>query len=329
MQTWNWFASSTAHYGSTGAGAGLGETRVKIISCGFMSYYSPRFTSEALVRVGVEQHFLNLTGDEFWMGPGANETRLNSLTSLMRRRRAHDLRDISGSDAKVMKIDSEAILIELLSGNGNCSGMDWVLMSNEIVQTYAGSIAGLLKSLQAFNTTSQNITILKDWMIDVRDRTHTLLLPFLRYPASSLGVDYGRDSRLFDETYSRCRFHHTRLLDPQEGIALGPGELTTKWALEETTSGICNVLVDIGLSIEHQWQARFNIPTNDILPLSLKKEVQRWMQGLEELMAWLSWAGEWTFCPEQCGRDEKCFIPMWPLLGLGTRLSGEPPHWIW
>ena len=39
-------------------------------------------------------------------------------------------------------------------------------------------------------------------------------------------------------------------------------------------------------------------------------------------MAWLGWAGEWVLCPEKYAWDEKCFIPMWPLIRMG--LDGGP-----
>jgi hypothetical protein len=317
-QSWNWFASSTAHYGSTAAGPGLGETRVKIKSCGFMSYYSPKFVSESFARDEIEQQSLNLTEDGLWSGPGSNATRLGGLTALTRRRRAHTLGDVSKLDAAIMKADSERLLLEMLHEDSNCSGMDWTLVANEIVQTYAGILPNFLRSLQSFETfTKRNQTLLKEWMNEVRDQSHTFLLPFIEYPNLNTSINYGRDSKLFNATYSRCRFHHTRLLDPEEGVTLGPEESTTKWAVEETTSGICSVLVDVGLSIEKSWQSTFNIPTNYTLQSNIEHEVKRWTEGLEELMSWLGWAGEWTFCKEKCEWDEKCFIPMWPLLGRG------------
>lgn len=317
-QSWNWFASSTAHYGSTAAGPGLGETRVRILSCGFLSYYSPKFTSESIARAQIEQKSLNLTKVGLWMGAGEHATRLSGLTSLTRRRRAHTLGDVSKSDAKIMKTDTEKVLVELLRGPISCSGMDWMVTTNEIVQTYAGILTGFLKSLQGFHTLSKgNKTSLKDWMVEIRDQSHTFLLPFMEYPNAS-SVEYGRNSKLFNETFSRCRFHHTRLLDPDEGIALGPEESTTKWAIEETTGGICNALVDIGLSIEGLWQSTFKIPVNASSLSGMEVEAQRWTEGVEELMAWLGWAGEWTSCKEKCEWNEKCFIPMWPLLTRGS-----------
>jgi len=43
------------------------------------------------------------------------------------------------------------------------------------------------------------------------------------------------------------------------------------------------------------------------------ERVNEWRAGLEELMAWLGWVDQWTYCKNGCGRDEVCFIPMWPM----------------
>ena len=327
-QTWNWFAASTSHYGSTGAGPGMGEVRVKITSCGFMNYYAPNFMSQAIPRAQEEQKSLNLTENGFWNGPGRNGTRSVALTALTRRRRSHTLEDISPTDAALMRADSERVLFHLLGEPANCSGMDWYVVTNEIVQTYAGPLFSFHQNLKNFEELHyKNETALRDWMIAVRDDTHSFLLPFIQYPNEGISTSkdhYSPASKLFNDTYPRCRFHHTRLLDPEEGIVLGPEESTLKWAIEETTSGICNVLVDVGLSIEELWQQNFNLPEriSSAPPSALTKEVQRWIAGVEELMAWLGWAGEWISCDRKCEWDEKCFIPMWPLLDLPGRGRG-------
>jgi hypothetical protein len=183
-----------------------------------------------------------------------------------------------------------------------------------------------LKSLQQLPQSHNQIS-LQAWMADVRDQTHTFLVPFLQYPDSSAGgKTWSRKSALFKDTYSLCRFHHTRLLDPDEGIALGPEEELLKWAVEETMGGICSVLVDVGLSVEGIWQSNFNLPrsNNTAIPSrgKLAKEVKRWTEGVEELMSWLGWAGEWIGCDVLCTWNEKCYIPMWPIIPMGRRGPG-------
>jgi hypothetical protein len=329
-QTWNWFMAGVTHYGNSGSGSGLGETRVKILGCGFMNYYAPKFMSAALSRAAEEQKSLNLTKEGLWKGPGDNGTRLGGLTALTRRRRAHTLVDVSPHDAAIMREDSERVLLDLIQNPTNCSGMDWTIATNEIVQTYASDLASFLRMLLKFKAAStKNETALRDWVVVVRDQAHSFLLPFMEFPSKISAEDWKRSSTLFKITFSRCRYHYTRLLDPNEGVFLGPEELTLKWAVEETTSGICNVLVDVGLSMEGIWDANFNVPANTTGAHSpaLKKEVTRWTEGVEELMAWLGWAGEWVACDKKCAWDERCYIPMWPLIHMpfGGGPGRRPP----
>jgi hypothetical protein len=332
-QSWNWFKSGVSHYGSSAAGPGLGETRVRILGCGFLNYYAEKFGSQALVRGEVERKELNLTREGIWMGPGKNGTRDGGLIHLMRRRRAHTLGDVSREDATVMRNDSERVLHDLLSTTPNCSGMDWTVVTNEIVQVYAGPLFSFMKTLEkSKNLGATNETVVKKWAASVRDQTHAFLIPFLEYPEENEEDIYTRDSTLFRDTYARCRFHHTRLLDPAF-IILDPEEELLKWAVEETTSAICNVIVDIGLSVEGIWQSHFNVPSNSTSPTKddLKKigrEGRRWKEGTEELMAWLGWASEWTQCEEKCAWDEMCFIPMWPLIPMrGFPRGGRRPRY--
>ena len=321
-QAWNWFTSAADHYGSSGSGPGMGEMRIKLSSCGFLSYYSPVFEIQASARAQEERKALNLSIDGFWEGPGENSTRKIALAALTRRRRQHTLEDVTTSEAAIMRTNSELVLHDLLGKSTNCSGVDWYIMSNDIVQNYASSLSLFNNHIKTFSSVpAKNHTSLTRWMITIRDQTHTLLLPFLEYPSSNETEDiWIRDSPLFQKTYSRCRFQYTRLLDPNEGIFLGPEESRLKWAAEETLGGICSVIVDVGLSVEGIWQKKFNVPpSNSTASLNgdwekMQEEVQRWTQGVEELMAWLGWAGEWVKCEEKCAWDERCFIPMWPMI---------------
>ncbi|RDW89704.1 hypothetical protein BP6252_01736 [Coleophoma cylindrospora] len=334
-QGWGWFTSATEHYGSSGLGPHVGETRVKVLSCGILSYYSPAFHSAESAHAKIEQKSLNLTSDGFWKGPGANGSKKEGLTHLTRRRRAHTLGDVSVNDAITMKEASEAAFHELLSSSPNCSGMDWSGMTNEIVQRNSGYLDGLAQMLQKYEelpvTIIKNQTAIQAWMKNFRDQTHSFLLPYLEYPSASKQSEekWSRSSELFKATYARCRFHHTRLLDPDQGIFLGAQEKTVKWAVEETYGGICDVMVDIGLSVESVWESKFNSPLNDtreVDNVGLSAEITRWREGVLELMAWLGWAGEWVSCDKKCAWDEKCFIPMWPLMARREGWGGGPGH---
>lgn len=332
-QAWAWYSSATIHYGSSGDGPGRGETHVKPITCGFLNYYSPEFLSQAIPRAQEEQKSLNLTKDGFWEGPGEARSRTKAIQALTRRRRHHTLKDITQSDASIMRANSERVLRDLLSDSpGNCSGIDWSVMTNDIVQTYGSSLLLFLQTLEGFQIlTTTNETLVREWMIDLRDKSHAFIMPFLEYPDEETRENvWTRDSNLFKETYSRCRFQFTRLLDPEEGIVLGSEESLLQWSVEETTGGICSVLVDIGLAVEGIWEAKFNGPpkeTSRSTTVNLEKEVLRWTEGIEELMAWLGWAGEWVRCEQKCAWDESCFLPMWPLIPFPRRGGGgrRPP----
>jgi hypothetical protein len=331
---WFWFVSGVDHYGSTADGPSLGEVRVKPVSCGFMSYYSPEFTNQAASRAKEEGETLNLTADGYWAGPAKNDSRSEALNSLTRRRRSHTLDSVTALDAALMRKKSETVLRDLLSPSpANCSGIDWNIMTNEIVSTYAGRLNILLKSLERHEQLPKsNETALKDWLASIRQQTHDFLLPFLEYPDEDADDTIRtRESNLFKETYSRCQFQYTRVLDAQEGIVLGPEEWTMKWAVEETLGGICSIIVDVGLSVEGLWQAKYNTPSTITrsapISESMKTEFIRWTQGVEELMAWLGWAGEWARCEKKCALDEKCYIPMWPLVNMGRFPGGRyPPY---
>jgi len=320
-QAWTWYYSATTHYGSSANGPGLGETRVKPIACGFLSYYAPAFLSQALPRAEEERKGLNLTASGAWTGPGNTGNRSDALEALTRRRRYHTLEHISTSDAANFRADSERVLRDLLSSSPqNCTGIDWMTMLNDIVQSYAGPLNVLVKTIQQYETViPTNETTIKKWMADVRDQTHTFLLPFLEYPTDAADdLIWTRESVLYKDTFSKCRYQYTRLLAPEEGFTLGPEETTIKLSVEDVTGSICSTLVDIGLAVEGIWESRYNIPApNPSSPLNLKRESTRWQHSVEELMAWLGWAGEWTGCKEKCAWDESCFIPMWPMIPMG------------
>ncbi|EOO00489.1 putative serine protein [Phaeoacremonium minimum UCRPA7] len=90
-QGWGWFDSATWHYGSSRNGPGLGETRAKVLGCGVLSYYSPRFVNQSGNRAIEERAFLNLTDDGLWKGEGEEGNRTQAIKLLSRRRRFHHL----------------------------------------------------------------------------------------------------------------------------------------------------------------------------------------------------------------------------------------------
>lgn len=67
-QSWSWFSTATKHYGSSGLEPRLGESRVKLATCGILNYFSPEFQSQALPRATYGQKELNLTHEGLWLG---------------------------------------------------------------------------------------------------------------------------------------------------------------------------------------------------------------------------------------------------------------------
>ncbi|KAJ5041526.1 uncharacterized protein L3040_005111 [Drepanopeziza brunnea f. sp. 'multigermtubi'] len=225
-----------------------GETRVKLSTCGLLNYYDPVFESAGIPRATEEQKALNLTSDGSWTGPGRVATRFAALQSLTRRRRLHNLQNITSVDAAIMRANSE-----------------WVM------RTFLDSQI----SPAPCSTSSRQLKV----------RGYDI-----KQPEFNLGVDLSHEEALL------------------------------KWAVEETMGGICSVIVEVGLAVEGRLMSEFNTPLNSstaLLTADMRQDVQHWAYGIEELMAWLGWAGEWISCDKKCDWDESCVIPMWPLI-----------HWV-
>jgi hypothetical protein len=334
-QGWGWFTSATKHYGSSGLGPRLGESRVKLTSCGILNYYSSEFQSQALARTKYEQKKLNLTNEGLWLGPKENDSgnRTEALKKLTRRRRNHRLSKIDANDASLMRSNTERVLSDIVRGNQRqCSSADWYMIMNEIVQLYAVDLMRLQLLLNSSNSLQPvDYTAVRDWIFLVRAQNHAFLMPFLDYPLNIKDhAVWASGSDLAKETFTRCKYHHTRLLVPSEGIPLRPEEELLRSAVEETMGTICYITQEVGFSVEKTWLVHFGDDAyfNDeaasngtvwLWDTKLQADVRRWTHGIEELMAWLGWAGEWIRCEKECAWDEECYIPMWPLKGLMDR----------
>jgi hypothetical protein len=317
-QGWGWFLSATYHYGSNRAGPGLGEARAKILGCGLSSYYSPLFANQSLNRAISERKSLNLTDGGYWKG-GQNRT--VGLMQLARRRRYHHLEGVTPREAGLMKKRSAEALRNVLQGK-DCTGANWYLMMNEIVQRTAGHLKGFEQQLESFSESKENSTTLRTWMRTVREKSHGFMVAFLEYPHSVDDSTWAAESKLYSETYSRCRYHYTRLLVDTK---LLPPERDLRWAVEETFGNICTVLLTLGFEIEHVFAKVFDHDTSPKKYIvKLEHISRRWGESVAELIAWLGWEGEYLACNEVCGWNQRCFIPMWPLLG---GIWGRRPQW--
>jgi hypothetical protein len=275
-----------------------------------------------------EQKELNLTNLGLWKGIEEDEygNRTKALKKLTRRRRYHRLDSIDSISASSMRHNTERVLSNIAKGQDRpCSGADWHHIANEIVQTYAHDLLRLLLLLQsASNLPASNYTATRNWVFLVRSQNHAFLLPFLQYPPDLTDETvWERGSEMAKETFARCKYQHTRLLVPGEGAPLSPEEELLRWAVEEVMGGICTVTQAVAFEVERIWLKEFNTYSNSpdgSWEWDKQDEARQWGEGIEELMAWLGWAGEWVRCEEQCAWDEECYIPMWPLkLLVGRR----------
>lgn len=338
-QTWGWFESATWHYGSTGMGAGRGESRVKPLTCGFLTFYDPIYKEQQIERAITERKKLNLTTDGSWMGPGPQENRKVALEQLTRRKRYHSLRNISAADAHIMNDSAERVLKSLdfdnsdrsraaHSTNNNCTGIDWTAVTNDIVQRYALRLQQLSSVFNRLpNIDMKNSTAVRTWFMGLRQHTHFLLMPYFEYH-----MDFAVQDEIImlgQQTLSWCRYQYTRLLAPDlNTVALTPEEALIMSAVEETLGNICLWVVNAGLAVELEWLDRFDgHPSSSSTTKSSPSFINRinfWQTGLEELMAWLGWVDQWTYCKDGCAQDEVCFIPMWPMDNID-----QPGRRIW
>lgn len=240
------------------------------------------------------------------------------MNELGRRRRLHHLERASGALAEGMRRETEAMSRDVLKGEG-CSGMEWVGTLGEIVQRTAGHLMALEQAAR-WDGDEGNATAVGEWLYRLRGQSHMFLVSFLEYPREIDGETWDVRGPLFGETYSRCRYRYTRLL---VGVPLSSREGDLRDAVEEVMGGICGVLLEVGFEIERAWYALEEGPSSELVGLG-----GRWEDGVRRLRAWVGWEGEFIRCERVCGWDERCYIPMWPLLRSvwGGRRPRPPPE---
>lgn len=333
-QGWGWFDSATWHYGSTRGGPGRGEARARVLGCGVLSYYSPRFAGQARGRALRDREGLNLTAGGRWAGPGEDGDRGGAVKRLARRRRYHHLGDVAPEEASLMRRDSERAFRSLAEPGGGCSGADWVLMTSEIVQRTTNQLTMMDTGLSSFPPAhARNETAVYDWLSDLRGQSHMFMVAYLEYPPDSLDHDaWSTKSALYEETYSRCRYRYTRLLVPEERrVPLSPEEEDIRLAVEEVYGTICSVLLTMGFGIEQAWldvtgegrRTGHEAPSSHVDATALARKVGTWRENIIELTAWLGWESEYYGCKEVCAWDERCYIPMWPMIAPGNMGPGH------
>ena len=316
-----WFRSTSWHYGTTGSGPGKGETRIKALVCGLLSYYDPLFTSRAAATSSIEESYLNLTIDGLWHGPSENGTREVGLQQLARRRMYHNLQGVNTVDATLMNEHAKQALTNLNSSSPVCTGLDWVALADEIVNRYSKPLVELSHFLSSFDhTTAENNTETEKFILSARIRCHAFLLPLLDYPDPSEDPDetWQLSSPLGQETLSRCTYHYTRLLHPLPATTTAP-ETTLLTSIEEVLSAICRTIITVGFSVELAYLTHItSSPTTTTMPTSqpltdLSAQTSHSADLLNTLLAYLGWLPSLTSCTLPCAWDEVCHIPIWPL----------------
>ncbi|KAK2063184.1 hypothetical protein LY76DRAFT_228393 [Colletotrichum caudatum] len=323
-QGWGWFSAATWHYGSNGDGAGRGETRARVLGCGVASWYSKGAWGPI---VGEERERLNLTGEGYWVGDqGVGGDRAAALDELGRRRRLHHLEGATAGRAAEMRRETEAMLREAVEGEGGgssagCSGMDWVGTMREIVQRTAGELTALEQGAR-FGGDWGNGTAVEEWLYRLRGQSHRFLVSFLEYPREREPGTWEAAGALFGETYPLCRYRYTRLL---VGARLGARERELRDAVEEVMGAVCGVLLEVGFGIEGAW-----FELEEGRRTGLEARAAGWADAVRRLRAWVGWEGEFIRCGRVCGWDERCYIPMWPMLrsiwGGGGGGDGRRPR---
>lgn len=329
LQGWGWFDSATWHYGSTRSGPGQGEVRARVLNCGIMSYYSSQFVNQTGNRALDERARLNLTSDGLWSGPGENGNRTVALKQLARRRRFHHLGEVTSEEAMGMRANTEHALKSLLGEDNNCSGADWVLITSEIVSRVTNQLTMMDLNLASVPAAPKNETENYRWLFNLRAQSHLALVPYLEYPEKIDRSTWSKGTAFHKETQSRCRYRYTRLLVPEElGGGLTLEEKDIRWAIEEVYGTICSVLITTHFEIELAWLDMImdKAATSKANSL-LSSQATGWHNRISELAAWLGWESQYYGCKEQCAWDERCYIPMWPLMhggGMGGRPDRGP-----
>ncbi|WDK21535.1 hypothetical protein CGRA01v4_12825 [Colletotrichum graminicola] len=324
-QGWGWFSAATWHYGSNGDGAGRGETRARVLGCGIASWYSKDAWGSI---VGEERERLNLTGEGYWVGGqgggggggggGGDDDRAVAMKELGRRRRLHHLKGATAAQAAGMRLETEVMLREAVAGSGGCSGMDWVRTMGEIVQRTAGQLTALEQGAR-FGGDWGNGTAVGEWLYRLRGQSHRFLVSSLEYPHKVDAGTWDAAGALFGETYSLCRYRYTRLL---VGVPLRARERELREAVEEVMGSICGVLLEVGFGIEGAWY-----DLEEGRRSGLEARAAGWADAVRRLRAWVGWEGEFIRCGRVCGWDERCYIPMWPLVKSIWGVGRPPPEY--
>ncbi|KAF2711777.1 hypothetical protein K504DRAFT_403134 [Pleomassaria siparia CBS 279.74] len=333
--TWFWFAAAAKRY--------FGDDRMKVDACGIFSFYEDELRNQSGTRNRADTARLNLTVGGKWESPEDDSLRKAGLDQLTTRRRQHRLDSVEESDGGVMLQAVEARLTRSLHEDGCSSGTNWHHMSKEIVRTYSNELRALLQHLSS-NTlrSSGEEKDIRTWLESTRALTHWFLTPFLEYPPGrpysprTLESLFSLDSHLAQTTLARCQTQY----DTETETDFSAEDTVLYTSIKDTLSALCSTVVEIGLGVEYHWLLHLNtLPSSSSSSSSsthlaqrrrepydrvLHDDAQTWKKKLEELMAWLGWAEQWTGVKQACANGNVAYVPMWPVSG-SERRPGRPP----
>lgn len=315
---YDWFAAATRTYGSMGGKTGRGEARVRLDSSGLFSFFEPGLIDQERARITDEATMYNLTSNGFWKAPTDAVDRREALEKLTRRRRYQRALNISVADGQYMRAAvAERMRASLPDREPSYSGLEWVSAAQGVIIKYSNPLQELRTLLNSTPTALRgNAT--RDYLANIRRRSHSFVTSFYNYPtwtSSNATLAFALTAPSSLAALERCEDQAL----PWD-LAVAPSEIASYRAYREVTSTICQISLQIFLETEAQWLTHYNNMSAPPPPVHVQRETLQSAaqshQAIEELMAWLGWADQWTDCDPLCGKGEYCFIPMFPILGL-------------
>ncbi|KAK4550824.1 hypothetical protein LTR36_000404 [Oleoguttula mirabilis] len=326
---YEWFHAAAKRYGFMGSFPGRGEARVRIDSCGLFTFHEPALKHQVHARIEQERKLYNLTAPGYWTSPEDENDRQAALTKLMRRRRMQRATAVGATDGLYMRAEVEDRMRTALEVAAEaCSGIDWLLTTEEIVASFGGDLYDMSTTLSA-NVSLLEGQELRSRVARVREVLHGRWIPFYEYPrytADSLNTAFALFAPESQQALARCKTQYA----PFDLSGLPASEQTTYAAVAEVLGAICGTLLPVFLSLEQLWLANFNNvstpPPEATSPLYADAQLvlSRNKRAIEELMAWLGWADQWTSCTPGCVIGQVCYIPIWPTGGMQMGRGGPP-----
>jgi len=315
QNSWEWFRSSTWHYGSSISGGGsTRERRVQLDMCGFMTYYSPKLKSLS------GQHHGGIQNKETYQnGWGL--------------RRGHRLLSISVEDTQTMRTWIE----KSMTPGGKCSGVEWQALTETIVDqhgTRAREIAAVFERANEPEwTTPRKI-------IKVHELSHAILHSYLEYPAI-VGKSF---QEIENQTLARCSSIYTDYIDKGQ---FNEFEMLIRDSTKLVLESLCKWEWELYVWSEARTTNQLNNLESATRQFSFKDkdaELNLYGQKTKNIMKWIGW-DLWEGCERMCNWDvrtsfssmrskansteELCYIPMWPVVYAphqrqGGIYAGEP-----